>query len=150
MRKRRNKRTTEEQVSSPDLDGRLSEQSRIVLQETQTGTGESSSTVDTYSTVVPGEAGDGKLHLNQRVTTVQKKDSDGNTTEQQIEQPKPGNPNGGLQVSAKTKYTVHYAASGTDQTRTTQASDGNGTFNVVSTQTRQSDQARPAPVTPPS
>ena len=137
------KRNTEEQVSRPDLDGRLSEQSRTVLQETQTGSGESSSTVDTYSTVVPGEAGDGKLHLNQRVTTVQKKDTDGNTTEAQIEQPKPGNPNSGLQVSAKTKYTVHYAASGTDQTRTTQASDGNGALNVVSVETQKSDQVPP-------
>jgi hypothetical protein len=138
------KRTTEEQVSRPDLDGRLSEQSRTVLQETQTGTGESSSTVDTYSSMVPGEAGDGKLHLNQRVTTIQKKDSDGNTTEEQIEQPKPGNPNDGPQVSAKTKYTVHYAASGTDQTRTTQTSDGNGAFNVASVETQKSDQVPPA------
>lgn len=139
-----NKRTTGEQVSRPDLEGRLSEQSRTVLQETQTGAGESKSTVDTYSTMVPGEAGDGKLHLNQRVTTVQKKDSDGNTTEDQIEQPKPGNPNGGLQVSAKTKYTVHYAASGTDQIMTTQASDGNGALNMVSVETQKSDQVPPA------
>ncbi len=145
-----NKRTTEERVSRPDLDGRLSELSRTVLDETQTGTGESSDTEDTYSTVVPGEAGDGRLHLNQRVTTVQKKDSGSGTTEQQIEQPKPGNPNGGLQVSAKTKYTVHYAASGTEQTKTTQVSDGNGTSNVVSVQTQKSDQVHPAPVTAPS
>jgi hypothetical protein len=142
------RRTTEEQVSQPDLDGRLSEQSRTVREENQTGTRESSDTVDTYSTVVPGEAGDGRLHLNQRITTVQKKDSEGETTEQQIEQPKPGNPNAGLQVSAKTKYTVHYAASGTEQTRGTQVSDGNGRFDVVSVQTQKSDQ--PHPVTAPS
>jgi hypothetical protein len=145
-----NKRTTEEQVSQPDLDGRLSELSRTVSEENKTGTGESSNTVDTYSTVVPGVASDGRLHLNQRVTTVQKKDSDRGTTEQQIEQPKPGNPNGGLQVSAKTKYTVHYMTSGTEQTKTTQVSDGNGTFNVASVQTQKSDQAHPASVTAPS
>jgi len=138
-----NKRTTEEQVSRPDSNGRLSEQSRTVLQETQTSTGESSSTVDTYSTVVPGEAGDGKLHLNQRVTTVQKKDSDGSTTEEQIDQPKPGNPNSGLQVSTKSKYTVHYGSTGRDQIRTTQASDGNGALNVVSVETQKSDQVPP-------
>ena len=81
---------------------------------------------------------------------MQKKDSDGNTTEDQIEQPKPGNPNGGLQVSAKTKYTVHYAASGTDQIMTTQASDGNGAFNMVSVETQKSDQvpAEQAPIAP--
>jgi hypothetical protein len=144
------KRTTEERVSRPDLDGRLSELSSTVHEEIETGTGERSDTVDTYSTVVPGEAGDGKLHLNQRATTVQKKDSDGDTTEQQVEQPKPGNPNAGLQVSAKTKYTVHYAASGTEQTKTTQVSDVNSRFNVVSVQTQKSDQAHPAPVTAPS
>lgn len=137
-----NKRTSEEQVSRPDLDGRLSEQSRTV-EEAQTGPGESSDTVDTYSTVVPGEAGDGKLHLNQRVTTVQKKDSDRETTEQQVEQPKAGNPNDGLQVSAKTKYTVHYAASGTEKTKITQMNNGNGTFNVNSVQTEKSDEAHP-------
>ena len=139
-----NKRTTEEQVSRPDLDGRLSELSRTVVEENKTGTGESSNTVDTYSTVVPGVGGDGRLHLNQRVTTVQKKDSDRETTEQQLEQANPDNPNADLQVRAKTKYTVHYAAPSTEQTKTTQASDGNGTFNVVSVETQKSDQIPPA------
>jgi hypothetical protein len=139
-----NKRATEEQVSQPDLDGRLSELSRTVSEENKTGTGKSSSTVDTYSTVVPGVAGDGRLHLNQRVTTVQKKDSDRETTEQQVEQANPDSPNASLQVRAKTKYVVHYAASGREQTKTTQASDVNGAFNVVSVETQKLDQVPPA------
>ena len=62
------------------------------------------------------------------------------TTEQQIEQPKPGNPTDGLQVIAKTKYTVHYAANGTQQTKTIQTRDANGNFSVISTETEKSDQ----------
>jgi len=142
-------RTTEERVSRPDLDGRLSEFSRTVDEETESSTGEKSKTSDTYSTEVPGLAGDGRLHLKQRVTTVQKKNSDGETTEQQVELPNPGNASDGRQVRAKTKYIVRYGASGTQQTKTVQVRDGNGNLNVVSVDTRKSDQAPPA-AQPPS
>jgi len=140
-------RTTEERVSRPDLDGRLSEVSRVVGAETETA-GEKSSTIDTYSTVVPGFAGDDRLHLNQRVTTVQKKNSDGETTAQQVEESNPGNPNDGRQVRAKTKYVVRYGASGSQQTKTIQVRDSNGNLNVVSVDTRKSDQAPAAAQTP--
>ena len=96
-------RTTEERVSRPNSEGRLSEVSRTVGKETETAAGEKSNTVETYSTDVPGVAGDGSLHLNQRATTVEKKDSGGKTTEQQVEQPNPGNPSDGLQVKRKNK-----------------------------------------------
>ena len=141
-------RTTEERVSRPDLDGRLSEFSRTVDEETETSTGEKSKTSDTYSTVVPGLAGDDRLHLNQRVTTVQKKNSDGETTEQRVELPNPGNPSDGRQVRAKTKYIVRYGASGTQQTKTVQVREGDGNLNVVSVNTRKSDQAPAAAQTP--
>ena len=133
-------RTGEERVSRPNFEGRLSEVSRTVAKETETASGEKSNTVETYSVDVPGVAGDGSLHLNQRVTSVQKKDS-ASKAEQQVEQPNPGNPSDGLQVSARTKYTVRYAASGTQQTKTIQARNANGTFNVVAVQTEKSDQA---------
>jgi len=141
-------RTIEERVSRPDLEGRLSESSRTVAEETETTAGEKSNTIDTYSMNVPGLAGDGRLHLNQRVTTVQKKNSDGETTEQQVEEPNPGNPNDGRQVRAKTKYIVRYGASGTQQTNTIQVRDGNGHLSVVSVDTRKSDQVPPAAQTP--
>jgi hypothetical protein len=144
-------RTIEERVSRPDLDGRLSEFSRTVGEERETNAGEKSSTVDLYSKNVPGLAGDGSLHLNERVTTVQKKNSDGETTEQQVEQPRPGDPSSGLRVTAKTEYTVLYAASSTQQTAVTQERDINGSFNVVSSETRtKSDQvpAARAPTAP--
>ena len=134
------KQITEEQVSRPDSDGRLSEFSRTVGEETETSSGERSNTVDTYSTIVPGVTGDGRLHLNQRVTTVEKKDSGGKITEQRVEELNPGDPHAGLQVSSKTKYTVQYGASGTQQTKTVQARDANGAFNVISLETRKSDQ----------
>jgi hypothetical protein len=140
--------TVEERVSRPDADGKLSEFSRTVGEETVTAAGERSNTVETYSTVVPGLAEDGHLHLNQRATTVQNKDSDRKT--EWIAQPNPGNPSDGLQVQTKTKYTVQYAASGTQQTKTVQVRDTNGAFNVVSVETQKSDQvpAQQAPIAP--
>jgi len=142
-------RTSEVRVSRPDLEGRLSEVSRTVGKETETAAGEKSNTVETYSVDVPGVAGDSRLHLNQRVTTVEKKDSSSKTTEQQVQQPTPGNPSDGLQVSGKTKYTVRYAASATEQTKTIQARDANGTFNVVSVQTEKSELVPPAQLPKP-
>jgi hypothetical protein len=133
-------RTSEERVSRANSQGGLSEVSRTVGKETETAPGEKNNTVETYSTNISGVASDGSLHLNWRVTTAQKKDSNGSTTEQQVEQPNPDNTNAGLQVNAKTKYTVHYAASGTQQTKTVQTRDINGNFNAVSVETKKSDQ----------
>lgn len=146
-----NERTIEDHVSRPDSEGELSEFSHTVSKETETAPGEISNTVETYSTVVPGVAQDGNLHLKQRVTTVRNKGSDRKTTKQQVEQPNPGNPTDGLQVRAKTKYTVQYAASGSQQTTTVQVRDSNGTFNVVSDETQKTERVPAAqPSTAPS
>ena len=139
-------RTSEERVSRPNSEGGLSEVSRTVGKETETAAGEKSSTVETYSTDISGLATDGRLHLNRRLTTVQKKNSDGKTTEQQVEQANPNNAHAGLQVNAKTKYTVRYAASGTQQTETVQTRDINDNFDVFSVDTRKSDQVSPEQV----
>ena len=133
-------RTSEERVSRPNSEGGLSEVSHSMGKETETAAGEKNSTVETYSKDISGLATDGSLHLGWRVTTVQKKDSNGKTTEQQVEQPNPDNANAGLQVNAKTKYTVRYAFSGTQQTKTVQIRDVNGNFNVVSAETEKSNQ----------
>lgn len=140
-------RTTEERVSRSDLNGRLSETSRTVDQETETAEGEKTDTVDKYSTNNPGLTSDGQLHLNQRVSTVRKKNSNGEITEQQIEEPNPGNPHDRPQARAKTKYVVRYAAPGTQETKTTQERDLNGNWKVVSVETRKSDEAPPAAAT---
>ncbi len=137
-----NNRTTEERLLRPDSEGRLSEISRAVDKETETAAGEKRNTVETYSLDIPRMAGDGSLRLNKRVTTVQKRGS--NIREQQVEQPRPGDPSSGLRVTAKTKYTVLYAASGTQQTAITQERDTNGSFNVVSSETRTKSDQVPA------
>ena len=143
-------RTSDERVSRPDSDGSLSEVSRTTGEETETSAGEKTNTSEGYSTYVPGLAPDGSLHLNWQVTTVQKTDSGGKTTEQQVKQPNPDDPNGGLQVTTRTKYIVRYDASGTQQTKTIQVRDINGTFNVISVETRKSDEvpAEQAPIAP--
>lgn len=134
-------RTTEERVSRSDVNGKLSEVSRTVGQETEDAAGEKSSTVDMYSTQLPGSAGNGTLQLNRRVTTVQKKDSTGENAEQHVEERSLGNPSDGLQVRAKTKYVVQYAAGGTQQTKSTQARDGGGNFSAASEEKQKSDRA---------
>jgi hypothetical protein len=136
-------RTSEERISRPDSDGGLSEVSRTVGRETENVPGEKSTTVETYFPNAPGVAADGDLRLNWQVTTVQKADSGGRTAEQQRNQP---NPNGGLQVSTRTKYTVRYAASSTEETKTIQERDINGALNVVSVESRKSDEAPTAQV----
>jgi len=143
-------RTSEERVSRPDSDGSLSDVSRTIGEETETSAGEKTNTSETYSTYVPGLAPDGSLHLNWRVTTVHKPDSGGKTTEQQVKQPNPDDPNGGLQVTTRTKYIVRYDVSGTQQTKSIQVRDINGTFNVVSVETRKSDEvaAEHVPIAP--
>ena len=134
-------RTSEQRISRSDPDGGLSEVSRTVGKETENAAGEKSSTVETYFTNAPGVASDGGLRLNWQVTTVQKPDSNGKTTDTQRKQSNPNDPNGSLQVSTKTKYTVRYAASGTEENKIIQERDINGAFNVVSVEARKSDQA---------
>lgn len=132
--------TSEGRTLVSDSEGRLSEFSRTVGKQTETAAGEKRNTVETYSTVVPGSAPDGSLHLSRRVTTVQKNDPGGKTSEQQIEQPDPTDPNGPLQASTKTKYIVKYGASSSQETKTIQAADLNGNSSVVSVEERKSDQ----------
>jgi hypothetical protein len=125
-------RISEERISRPDSDARLAEVSRTVAEETET------------ALEVPGVAGDASLHLSQRITTIQKKDSAGTTTAQQVEEPNPSDPQTSLQLSTKTKCIVQYASSGTPHTKTTQVRDINGNFNVVTVETGQSGQTSAA------
>ena len=142
-------RTTEERVSRADIEGRLSETSRTVREETENIGGGKSNIVDKYSRNVPGSTDDGSMHWTERVTILQKRVSGGETTEEQFEQPNPGNPSDSPQVAAKTRYTVRYAASGSEAEKTSQVPDGNGGFKVFYVETRKSDQvSAPRPTTP--
>ena len=114
-------RSTEEQVSLPDSEGKLGEVSRTVSNEAATASGEKRNTVETYSISVPGSVGDGSLHLVKRATTAQLPSSTGQQTiEQQVEQADPGDPGSGLRVTILTTETVRAGTSGAKATRTVQ------------------------------
>jgi hypothetical protein len=139
-----NDRSTEERVSRPDQDGTLSEVSRTVSKEAETGPGEKRDTVETFSVNVPGVAPDGSsLQLVKRATTDQRTSSTGaQTTEQRVEQSNPGDPSAGLQVTILTVDTVSPGASGAQATRTVEMRDANGNYGslgVVSVDTTKSD-----------
>ena len=133
-------RSTEERVSRPDAEGRLGEVSRTVSKESESAPGEKRNIVETYSVDTPGSARDGSLHLVERATTAQRTSSTGQrTTEQQVEQPNPGDPGSGLRVTTLTTDTLRSGPSGAQATQTIQVRDANGSFGVVSVDTTKSD-----------
>jgi hypothetical protein len=133
-------RSTEERISRPDSDGKLGEISRTVSKESEVASGEKHKTVESYSLDAPGSARDGGLHLVERSTTTQHTNSTGEqTTEEQVEQSKPGDPHSGLQVITLTTDTVRPSPSGAQATRTIQARDASGSLGVVSVDTTKSD-----------
>jgi len=133
-------RTTEERILKPDSDGKLSVVSRTTSKETEAAPGQKRSTTETYSTDTPGLASDGSLHLNQRVVTVERADANGaKTTEQQVEEPNPGDPGSGLRVTTKTTDVMNPSGSGIQESRTIQVRDASGNLGVVSVDTKKSD-----------
>jgi hypothetical protein len=133
-------RSTEERVSRPDSEGKLGEVSRTVSKESENAPGEKRNTVETYSVDVPGSARDGSLHLVERATTAQRTSSTGHqTTEQQVEQSNPGDPGSGLRVTTLTTDTVRPGPSGAQASRTVQVRGANGSFGIVSVDTKKSD-----------
>lgn len=134
-------RTKEERVLRPGSDGNLSVVERTVGKESVTAAGEKRETIETYSTDLPGSAGDGSLRLNQRVTTVHRKGEDGTqSTEVQTEQRNPGQPSDSPRVMQKTIDIVRPGLGGTNrETRTIQSLDSNGSLGVVSVDTRKQD-----------
>jgi hypothetical protein len=133
-----NNRITEEKISRPDADGRLSEISRKVSNENTSG-GEKKSTEDDYSLDVPGATEDGNLHLAKRATTVQNTAATGQQTNStQIAQPSPADPRGDLQVTVVTSGGVQAGPSGARSTQTLQQLDANGDLSVVSIDTTKS------------
>jgi hypothetical protein len=133
-------RSTEERVSRPDSEGKLGEVSRTVSRESASASGEKRNTVETRSIDVPGSARDGSLHVIERSTTVQGPSSSGQqTTEQQVEQPNPGDPGSELRLTTRTVETVRPGPSGTQGTRTIETRGANGSVGVVSVDTTKSD-----------
>jgi hypothetical protein len=133
-------RSTEERISRRDSEGKLGEVSRTLSNESESASGETRSTVETYSIHVPGSVGDGSLHLVERATAAQRTNSTGQQiTEHQVQRPIPGDPGSNLQVTIQTTDTVRPDPSGAQATRTVQARDVNGNLGVVLVDTTKSD-----------
>jgi len=146
-------RTRDEHILLAGPDGHLAEVSRTVGQESRDASGEGRSTVETYSTDVPGSSPDGTLHLVQRVSNASAHGLSGNrTTQQQVEQLNPGDPSAGLEVTVQSTDVQSPGASGTQETRTIQIRTGNGALNVVSVDMTKSNKAPAVQVaiTPPA
>jgi hypothetical protein len=125
--------TKEEQVSRPNNDGQLAVTERTVTKEAKSEAGEKQQIVESYSTSTPGSADVGRLRLNQRVTTVQKKTLQGGmVTEQQVSRRNAGAPNDDLRVNERTIDIVRPTISGSSEHRQQTISvDTNGGSNVV-------------------
>lgn len=118
----------EERVLRPDSSGKLAIVERTVSREAQSATGDKRETTDTYSTNVPGVAGDGNLQLVQRETTVQNQTAAGRqSTVRQIERQQPGDSSRDLRVTQEAIDIIRPGADGTadhEQTILTPNSDG--------------------------
>ena len=125
----------------------MGEVSRTVSKESESASGEKRAAVETYSVDAPGSARDGSLHLVDRTTTVQHSSRMGQqTTEKQVEQPNPGDPNSGLQLTTRTIDIVRPGPSGAQATRTIQTLGPNGSLGIVSVDTSKSDNIQPLQV----
>jgi hypothetical protein len=133
-------RSTEERISRRDFEGNVSPVSHLISHDTEIS-GQATTTTETYSIDVPGAPRDGKLHLVERGTTVQKNDSDRTTTEQQIEQADPADPQATMGVSTKKTNVVISNAQGTVETHTISTRNPDeADFSVVSVETKKTDQ----------
>jgi hypothetical protein len=130
--------TKEERVLRPGADGNLSVVERTVSKQSENAAGEKRDTVETYSNNLPGTPIDGSLRLNQRVTTVQRKGSDGvQSSEKQVEQRNPAQPSDSLQVTEEAIDVVRPGVGGTTrETETLRSLDSDGSLGVVSIDTR--------------
>jgi hypothetical protein len=129
-------RTKEERVLRPDSNGNLAVVERTVTKQTEScpqGQREKRDTTETYSTNVPGEAGNDSLQLVQRDTTVQQATAaGGHNSARQVEQVNPGDPSDGLHVTEETINIVQPGASGAaNEKRAILTPDADGRLNQV-------------------
>lgn len=112
--------TKQERVLRPDAEGKLSVVEQTVSRQSQTGSGNPRETTDTYSTNVPGVAGDDSLQLVKRETTVHSKTASGaERTVQQLERQQPGETVQDLHTTQEAIDIVRPATNGSaDQSRT--------------------------------
>jgi hypothetical protein len=126
-------RSKDERILRPDSNGNLAVVEHTVSKQTEAGPGEKRDTIETYSTSVPGQAGDDSLQLVQRQTTVQQNTAAGGySTTKQIEQAHPGDPGDGLRVTEETINIVQPGGSGAAaEKRTILTPDSDGRLGEV-------------------
>lgn len=121
--------TKEERVLRPDSNGKMAMVERTVSKESAGGAG----TTETYSTNVPGQAGDEGLRLVRRESTAQRAGTGGERQmTRRIEQSNPGDPAGGVQVTQQAIDIVRPGSNGVAQQQSTiVTTDANGRMNAV-------------------
>ena len=136
----------EESVQRPDADGKLAVVERTVTRQGDSASGEKSDTTETYSTNVPGQAGDEGLKLVKRESTVQRTNANGGrSTIQQVERPDPGDPSAGLHLTQQAIDIVRPGSNGVaQQTSTIVTTDANGNTNTVWVDMGRSNQPPPS------
>ncbi len=136
----------DESVLRPDADGKLAVVERTVTRQGDSASGEKRDTTETYSTNVPGQAGDEGLKLVKRESTVQRTNASGaHSTVQQVERPDPGDPSAGLHVTQQAIDIVRPGSNGiAQQTSTIVTTDTNGNTNTVWVDMGRSNQPPPS------
>ena len=121
--------TKDERVLRPNADGKMALVERTVSKEAAGGAG----TTETYSTVVPGQAGDEGLRLVRRESTAQRTGSGGEQrTVSRVENTDPGDPGAGLHVTQEAIDIVRPGANREARQQSTIISrDANGSMNAV-------------------
>jgi hypothetical protein len=125
--------TTEERVLRPDSNGKMAVAERTVTRQSEAGPGGQNQTTETYSTNVPGQAGNEGLELVRRESTVQRTGASGaHDTTRRVEQTNPGDPTAGLQVTQEAIDIVRPGSNGTAAEKSVvRSADSNGNLNTV-------------------
>lgn len=122
--------TKEERVLRPDSNGKMAMAERTV---TKQPVGGQNDTTETYSTNVPGQAGNEGLRLVRRESTVQRIGNGGErSTKRQVELTNPGDPGAGLRVTQDAIDIVRPGTNGVVQQQSMiVTTDANGHVNAV-------------------
>jgi hypothetical protein len=123
----------EERVLRPDANGKMAVAERTVTKQSEAGPGGQNQTTETYSTNVPGQAGNEGLELVRRESTVQRTGASGaQDTTRRVEQTNPGDPTAGLKVTQEAIDIVRPGSNGTAaETSVVRSADSNGQLNTV-------------------
>jgi hypothetical protein len=118
--------TREETVSQPNSDGKLAVVRRDVTKQAALPGGETKTTSETDSVDLPGTPRESSLHPVERISTTHVSEPDGGqTTRTTVQQPNPGSPTEGMQVTVQTIDTIQPGPGGiARETRTIESFNG--------------------------